>query len=83
MINGEVHYGWVGFRSVSVVNSRLTAVLGGWAYETEPNKPIVAGDEGEGMESNTMSSLRPTSLQLLAMGHTGIADRQRRIAGNV
>ena len=45
LINGEVHYGWIGFRSVT---KDLTATLGGWAYETEPNTPIIAGDKGDG-----------------------------------
>jgi len=76
-LNGEIHYGWVGFRSV---NKELTAHLYGWAYETEPNKPIAAGDRG-GMEDSAIArAAEPSSLQLLAMGHTGIANRQRRIA---
>jgi hypothetical protein len=74
VINGQVHYGWIGFRYVYVG----VAKLGGWAYETEPNKPIRAGDRGDGA-STTLRSAEPTSLQLLALGHTGIADRQRRI----
>jgi len=80
LIDGQVHYGWIGFRSVS---PGPTAKLAGWAYETEPNKPIAAGDRGEAADSASVPSAAPTSLQLLAMGHTGIADRQRRIAGNI
>jgi len=77
MINGELHYGWVGFRHV---NADLDAHFYGWAYETEANTPIITGDKGEQPESAMFSSVEPTSLELLAMGHTGIADRQRRMA---
>jgi hypothetical protein len=79
LVSGQVHYGWIGFRKVN----KFTGTLLGWAYETEPNKPILAGDTGESKESSQTLSAEPTSLQLLAMGHTGIADRQRRIAGNI
>jgi hypothetical protein len=41
-VNGELHYGWV---RMTVTNDlKLTAVTG-FAYETEPNKPIRAGNE--------------------------------------
>ena len=43
-INGKVHYGWA---RLSVTNLkgkfRITATLTGYAYETIPNKPIIAG----------------------------------------
>jgi hypothetical protein len=79
IIGGQVHYGWIGFRGVSGIER---AAFAGWAYETTPNKPIAAGDRGLA-DSATLRQPVPTSLQLLAMGHTGIADRQRRIAGTV
>jgi hypothetical protein len=75
-INGQTHYGWIGFQRVQGAKQ---AKLYGWAYETIPNKPIAAGDRGSA-DSATLRSAEPTSLQLLAMGHTGVADRQRRIA---
>ena len=43
MINGQVHYGWIGFRGVGVLFG-LGAQLWGWAYETEPNTSIRAID---------------------------------------
>jgi len=76
LINGEAHYGWIGFRRCN----GFAASLVGWAYETEPDKPILAGDRGEGAGSASVYSPESTSLQLLALGHTGIANRQRRIA---
>jgi hypothetical protein len=87
VINGEVHYGWIGFRSVTVGgfhdHGELTAKVAGWAYETEPNKPIVAGAMGEqDSESNSaaLRSAEPTSLELLAAGNVAIDDWRRRIA---
>jgi hypothetical protein len=47
LLNGQTHYGWIGFRSTSEGN----ATLGGWAYETEPNNPIAAGEGGEVSDS--------------------------------
>jgi hypothetical protein len=38
MINGEVHYGWA-----RVISAIRNTVLTGFAYETIPNKPIIAG----------------------------------------
>jgi len=76
-VSGQTHYGWIGFRSVTH-GSTIQAVLAGWAYETQPEKPIRAGDRGEA-DSARLRPVQPTSLQLLAMGHTGIADRQKRI----
>jgi hypothetical protein len=74
LINGQVHYGWIGFRSVD----RFTAKLLGWAYETLPNTPISAGQGSR--ESDALSSTEPTSLELLATGHVAVADWRRRTA---
>jgi hypothetical protein len=87
VINGEVHYGWISFRSVTVgsfkMGDDLTAKLAGWAYETEPNKPIVAGAMG-GQDAELNSAApragEPTSLELLAAGNAAINDWRRRIA---
>ena len=90
LINGQVHYGWIGFRSVK----GFTATLYGWAYETEPNTPIFAGLSaaiGElekqpalpSAEQPALRSTEPTSLQLLAAGHVAVADWRRRNAAVV
>jgi hypothetical protein len=54
MISGEVHYGWARF-SVScegfVVNGELT----GYAYETIPNKGIVAGKKKGKLEDESLT----------------------------
>jgi hypothetical protein len=76
-IDGQVHYGWIGFRSFT---KNLTATFGGWAYETDPNTPIIAGDTGRGDSDSSALQAGPTSLELLAAGHVAIAERRRRIA---
>ena len=48
-IRGKVHYGWLRFADVTVVLENgvapvVTAILNGYAYETMPNKPIIAGE---------------------------------------
>jgi hypothetical protein len=75
LFKGETHYGWIQFRSVFF----FTARLGGWAYETVPNKPILAGDRGE-EHSATLRSAEPTSLELLAAGNVAMVDWRRRRA---
>jgi hypothetical protein len=42
LIEGRKHYGWARV-AVSLVNGAIEAVLTGYAYETVPNTPIVAG----------------------------------------
>ena len=41
-INGQFHYGWARI-STTVSGHRPTSLLTGYAYETVPNKPILAG----------------------------------------
>jgi hypothetical protein len=40
-INGETHYGWA--RLTVTAKGGISATLSGYAYETVPNKPILAG----------------------------------------
>jgi hypothetical protein len=48
-MNGETHYGWARFSvTVNRQSKRLVAVLTGYAYETSPNTPILAGATGGG-----------------------------------
>jgi hypothetical protein len=72
LISGQVHYGWIGFRHVKGREAKLL----GWAYETEPNTPIRAGQGILG--GNELSSAGPTSLELLAAGHVAVAEWRRR-----
>src|SRR5262245_59628848 len=78
LINGEVHYGWIGFREVRTFPA-VAVKLSGYAYESEPNKEILAGDTGTAARLDSFIS--PTSLETLAAGHTAIDERRKRAAG--
>jgi hypothetical protein len=88
-IAGKIHYGWARL-SVQVLNqSSITATLSGYAYETIPGKPIIAGkikdpsdensvDEGSvdlrGPAAGPIGSVpKAATLGLLAMGSPGIS----------
>jgi hypothetical protein len=47
-INGEIHYGWARLN----VRAQAIAAITGYAYEIIPNKPIIAGDEGNTSAAN-------------------------------
>jgi hypothetical protein len=68
-IDGKYHYGWARL-NVTVVKGafRITPTLTGYAYETVPGKPIVAGDTG-GPDADIMDpDTTPGSLAGLAKG---------------
>jgi hypothetical protein len=76
-IHGQSHYGWV---SVNVGNDPSGAVLTGYAYETIPNKPIMAGEKsgpvvagGTDMNEMRAPSPQPATLGVLARGADGLA----------
>jgi hypothetical protein len=80
-INGTIHYGWARL-NVHLTNGVFEALLTGYAYETTPNKPIIAGkteeaEEGSVDEANPATlnepTLQPASLGLLAMGSPGLS----------
>jgi hypothetical protein len=70
-INGKIHYGWarlnVSVRARDGVN--ITATLTGYAYETIPNKTIIAG-RAKGPD---VIILTPASLGHLAQGASGLS----------
>lgn len=82
-INGETHYGWARL-SVKDANLEITAVITGYAYETEPNKPINAGDQGRGSDAGnttghpqgasveTAPTQKVPTLGLLSLGALGL-----------
>jgi len=78
LINGEVHYGWIGFREVRPIP--VAVRLYGWAYESVPDKEILAGDTGSGTGTSAPldSSASPTSLEILAAGQAAIDQRRKR-----
>ena len=88
-IHGRTHYGWARL-SIQYANFTLTATLTGYAYETIPNKPIIAG-KTEGTEVShvdeanalilTESIQQPGTLGLLALGSPGLSVWRRREQG--
>lgn len=67
VIDGQIHYGWARV-SVAIGHRRqyddVSATLTGYAYETVPNKPIVAGET----TGSDVISFQPGSLGALARG---------------
>lgn len=84
-IDGKTHYGWARM-IVKVSGVEITATLTGYAYETVPNKTIVAGkksDTGDGAELSQLPDSgdavsEPASLWRLAQGATGLAAWRKR-----
>jgi hypothetical protein len=89
-INGKTHYGWARL-TVTDKNAVITAVLTGYAYETIPNKTIVAGQtKGPGDISIeqadaalTVPTPEPAMLGLLAMGAPGLSIWRREESGGI
>jgi hypothetical protein len=89
-VNGKVHYGWARFASVKASachgGPAVTAVLTGYAYETIPNKPIIAGKtRGPGDSGVEQSNATPSmpvrksaTLGALAMGAPGLSVWRRK-----
>ncbi len=81
-INGETHYGWARF-NVKMVNTwSFAATLTGYAYETEPNKAIDAGqtketDSSEVRPPQNGNAQRVGVLGVLALGSAGQTIRRR------
>lgn len=77
-LHGRYHYGWARLTVRSPEKYHLTALLSDFAYETEPNKPIRAGDigaTGNGEDSASSwelySDSAAASLGTLALGAAG------------
>ncbi len=85
LIDGQVHYGWARV-AADLRFPDIVAVLKGFAYETEPGRPIRAGYRGPASESETEpepsgeilpapqmnKKPAPPSLGLLALGALGL-----------
>jgi hypothetical protein len=65
VIKGQIHYGWARL-NVTIADKNLEATLTGYAYETIPNKPIIAGQ--------THGTNKPT-LGRLAQGASGVVSQ--------
>jgi hypothetical protein len=84
-IDGEVHFGWARL-NVTCKGLDVVARLTGYAYETVPNTPIIAGQEsgtdeeeaGIGLDAALTAPGRGTEpLGLLALGANGLSIWQR------
>jgi hypothetical protein len=93
--SGKTHYGWARLtvRSGYRCQTKILATLTGYAYETVPNKPIIAGrtkgaDESKvelpdaALTSPIPDQPQPASLGALAMGTPGLSIwRREELAG--
>jgi len=75
---GQFHYGWARITLTINGNSIKEVLLTGYAYETIPGKPIIAGatkgpDEAEPAASLNTPAREPASLGMLAMGAPGLS----------
>ncbi len=66
-IDGKIHYGWARL-TVKVHKLTVVGTLTGYAYETIPNKPIIAGKT----KGSDVITLQPASLGALAAGANGL-----------
>jgi hypothetical protein len=66
-IKGKTHYGWARL-SVNFAKDVITTALTGYAYETVPNKPIIAGKT----KGPDVITVQPASLGHLAAGASAI-----------
>ena len=69
-IHQRTHYGWARL-DVEAGRNTITATLTGYAYETIPNKPIVAGKT----KGKDVITVHPASLGALATGAAGYQSR--------
>jgi hypothetical protein len=79
LINGETHYGWARLTTTDG-QGFIEANLSGYAYETQANKPIRAGDTGKSEATNPANESSPQSdtktaatLGALALGTSGLS----------
>jgi hypothetical protein len=82
-INGKTHFGWARLTVNWNHEWALSADITAYAYETVPNKPIIAGDTGSGnaddADGSTSEALsrremqgKPATLGVLALGASGL-----------
>jgi hypothetical protein len=69
-INGKFHYGWARFNLTLPPKQKLELTLTGYAYETIPNKPIIAGKT----KGPDVIAVQPATLGHLAQGASAISD---------
>jgi len=67
-IKGKPHYGWARMNVTESKSSRFMVVLTGYAYETIPNKPIIAGKTTEPDVITVQPDAASGNLGRLALG---------------
>ena len=82
-INGQVHFGWArltvkSFQDPNNYVARINVTLSGYAYESNPNQSIVAGNEGGSSSSEAVPSTVKQTLGTLALGAQGATIWRRR-----
>jgi len=72
-IKGKTHYGWARM-NVMVSKTTISATLTGYAYETIPNKPIIAGKQHgtDADESPAQPNVRALGKSASATGTLGV-----------
>ena len=82
LINGEVHFGWA--RLTVLANKHkeeVVATLTGYAYETQANTPIIAGQTSGTFSGAVLTAPAPSGrtalLGLLALGSPGLTAWRR------
>jgi len=79
-IKGKIHYGWARLNEscnqMGPIGQCAITVLTGYAYETVPEKPIIAG-KTKGPDASTAQPVN-LSLGQLAQGSAGLAFRKRQ-----
>ena len=89
-LSGQVYYGWAGFSKVIAGDGGVTVFLTAYAYQTEPNTLIYAGQSsdspresrllpGNGTAPNA-AKLQPATLGVLALGSLGLDVWRKREA---
>jgi hypothetical protein len=68
LVNGEAHYGWARLSVWFRDRTRIEGILTGYAYETIPNKAIIAGKT----KGPDVITVQPASLGHLAHGAAAI-----------
>lgn len=74
-INGQFHYGWARITTRGDFTGHLGLLLTGFAYETQPDTTILAGDTGSSASetsADTAPSSTPPSLAVLSLGWRGL-----------
>jgi len=69
IVSGQVHYGWARVAVTLDQNKEIVATLTGYAYETIPNKQIIAGKT----KGPDVITWEPATLGRLAQGASGIS----------